>query len=100
MSKNRELKCQICSGGRKGAVCWKCQGELQDWERCAIDGARNGIVQLPTWTVFRIEARGAVFLRTHNASSWQICKLAGMAAEAFRLLRPMRIPRPCRHPHL
>jgi len=84
-------------------VCWKCQGELLDWRHCTINGERNGIIHLPTWTLFRIEAEEAVFLRTaeiDGASGERIEELRTVASEAFRTLRARWEPRPCTHPHL
>jgi hypothetical protein len=76
---------------------------LREWRLCMIDGQRNGIVHLPTWTIFLIENDSAAFVRTSKeggASREEIEELKAIAAEAFRKVRPMWKSKVCRHPHL
>jgi hypothetical protein len=76
---------------------------LRNWRHCTINDQRNGIIHMPTWTVFRIDGDEAVFIRTAEsggASTETIELLKIDAVEAFRSVRPMWKPRDCRHPHI
>jgi hypothetical protein len=75
----------------------------REWRHCTLNDQRNGIMHVPTSSVFRIEEGNAVFVRTAEiggASEERIGELKVMAVTAFKTVRPMWKPRDCRHPHI
>ena len=78
--------------------------EPSEWRLGEINGEKNGIVHLPSWTVFKIGDEGASVVhladQKYRPDAEELPKLAVVTLEVFRSGKASWKPRGvCSHPH-
>lgn len=82
----------------------------RNWRLCEINGACNGVLHIPTWTIFKIEEKCVEMVRTRELNPPSDAEIEALAKIAFGLFHSRMVskepfpmdfwPRPVCRPRL